>query len=158
MQVYLYNKISCSEERDILTILQLTGPTGAPGITGLTFAYLGCYSQTCTPLGCPSVGTIVGSFGFDDAGTLGGYNSTVVATASTNINSACAALCLTKSKANYFGTVNVAGTPGSGHCYCGVSITGLSSALANCVTCSGGNGVGQCGQAGSTIAVYARAF
>lgn len=139
----------------MLTNLKPPGPTGVSGVNGLTFAFLGCYAQGCTPSGCPGLS----SYAFDSAASSGGFNSTVSALSSNaNVNSACAALCLTKSKANFFGTVNNSTAPSTADCYCGVAITGLVSALANCVVCQGGNGVGECGQTGSTIAVYARAF
>lgn len=109
--------------------------------------------QACFPSGnCNALG----SYAFDDSSTKGGYNSTVTGSSSLNIDAQCASLCITKSGANFFGTVNSA-TGSTDDCYCGSAITGTASSLANCVPCNGQT-IGQCGKKGTSIAVYARAF
>ncbi|ETI20890.1 hypothetical protein G647_07233 [Cladophialophora carrionii CBS 160.54] len=117
------------------------------------FAYLGCWSQ-----GCNSVGSCValGMYGFDSQTTSGGFNATLTGSSMNNIDAQCAAICITKNGANFFGTV-FASSGATADCYCGSALTGLSSSQTNCVPCFG-QSVGLCGKYQMSIAVYARAF
>ena len=126
-----------------------------------TFAYLGCYGQTCVVTGgvagCPGLGA---SYAFDSATTLGGYNTTVVGSASNPAGRQCAVICATKVNTNFFGLVNLAGSTTAVTCYCGERITngGIFFQETNCVPCNGAGGTGTCGASGVSLAVYGRAF
>ena len=93
----------------------------------------------------------------DSGATLGGYNTTVPGTTSANISAQCSNICITKTSANFFSTVNNGTTLGD--CYCGKSVTGTNTGLqlTSCGNCNG-QSVGKYGASGSTIAIYARAF
>ena len=131
--------------------------------TGVAFAYLGCYPQSCPPSG-PTAALGSQDYGckysFDSATTFGGYNGTFTGSATSSIPAQCAAQCLTKTGANFFGVVNNSTVANTGDCYCGSAVTISVSALlqlTNCDVCYGGL-VGQCGKTRSTNAVYGRSF
>jgi hypothetical protein len=88
--------------------------------------------------------------------TPGGYLTTYTGNSTTNIDAQCAAACIVRAGANYFGTVNSGTTQGD--CYCGnVVTTAASSLLTNCVNCNGQT-TGLCGRSGNSIAIYSRSF
>ncbi|KAJ9613087.1 hypothetical protein H2200_003028 [Cladophialophora chaetospira] len=131
-----------------------TGPQGPKGDATIQFAYLGCWSQGCDSVGCKSV--YVSQYGLDSQSNLGGYNTTLTGSSTSNIDAQCAAICITKSGANFFGTMSTSGTT-TAECYCGNQLTGAQSLQTNCVTCYG-QSVGLCGTYRTGVAIYARAF
>ncbi len=88
-------------------------------------------------------------------GNAGGYLTTYTGSSTANIDAQCAAACILRAGANYFGTVNLGTTQGA--CYCGNVVTAGTALLTNCVNCNG-QLVGQCGRPANSIAIYARSF
>ena len=156
----------------------LPGPTGVPGPTGATgiaFAFVGCYAQTCSSFLNLGLGTSC-TYALDTTttGGTGGYltsfnSTTITAAASLSPPLAADALCSSSCMSyvlksgqkapNYFGTVNSQQYSGGVDCYCAGGTTGTGTTLlSNCPLCNGPMGTGDCGNAGTAIALYARSF
>ena len=150
--------IAKSSERPALTQLYVgpSGPSGPSGPRGpgAIYAYLGCYTQGCTPTGCPALA----QYAFDGQATNGGFNVTLTGTAQSPAAAQCANLCITKVGTNFFGLVNSAGSTTTVDCYCGAQLTSSMTAFGNCVACRGPGNPGMCGVAGNGLSAYGRAF
>lgn len=135
---------------DVL-VARPAGPTGSS--IASSFAFTGCYQQTCL-LSC----NLVGITGLDSLATGGGFVANLVSTASNPAGRQCAVLCQNRGGANYMGLVNVAGSTTNVACYCGVQISSASILDTNCGSCNPGAGSGTCGTSGLGIAIYGRGY